>query len=183
MKKFLLFVLGVFAIAVVGVAVTGDYNTINTANVSSYTNEIAQNEVGLIVYNETNENGVSDDELIVNDLTTNDITNNEVVTSENEIATVKNNSNKLATTPKSEFETKSETKKKTSSTSSTQKSKQTTKKKTTTTTKKTQGRTVYITPTGKRYHYSSSCGGKNSYSVTLQTAQSYGLTPCKKCAH
>ncbi len=43
-------------------------------------------------------------------------------------------------------------------------------------------RTVYITPTGKRYHYRSTCGGKNSYAVTLDEAIADGFTPCKKCA-
>ncbi len=46
----------------------------------------------------------------------------------------------------------------------------------------TQGKIVYITPTGKRYHYSSTCGGKNSTKSNLDTAKSLGLTPCKKCA-
>lgn len=41
---------------------------------------------------------------------------------------------------------------------------------------------VYRTPTGKRYHFSSSCGGKNSYETTLSAAQGAGLTPCQKCA-
>ena len=41
---------------------------------------------------------------------------------------------------------------------------------------------VYRTPTGKRYHFDPDCGGKNSYSTTLQKAKSAGLTPCKKCA-
>lgn len=63
--------------------------------------------------------------------------------------------------------------------------------KTTTTTKKknskstsnnSNGKTVYRTPTGKRYHYDPDCGGKNSYSTTLDAALSAGLTPCKKCA-
>ena len=76
----------------------------------------------------------------------------------------------------------------------------TTKKKTTTTTRTTTtntkpvitklpetepepiSRTVYITPTGKRYHYRSTCGGKNSYAVTLDEAIADGFTPCKKCA-
>lgn len=44
------------------------------------------------------------------------------------------------------------------------------------------GKTVYITPTGKRYHYSSTCGGKNSRKSDLNTAKALGLTPCKKCA-
>lgn len=41
--------------------------------------------------------------------------------------------------------------------------------------------TVYITPTGKRYHYSKSCAGKNGSSVTISKAKSSGYTPCKKC--
>ncbi len=39
---------------------------------------------------------------------------------------------------------------------------------------------VYVTPTGKRYHYSPTCGGKNSKASTLANAKSMGLTPCKK---
>lgn len=46
----------------------------------------------------------------------------------------------------------------------------------------TNSRTVYITPTGKRYHYSSTCGGKNSTATTIDNARARGLTPCKKCA-
>lgn len=47
---------------------------------------------------------------------------------------------------------------------------------------KSNGQTVYVTPTGKRYHYSPSCGGKNSSATTLSNAKSRGLTPCQKCA-
>lgn len=43
-------------------------------------------------------------------------------------------------------------------------------------------KTVYRTPSGKRYHLDPDCGGKNSYAVTLDKAKSSGLTPCKKCA-
>ena len=42
--------------------------------------------------------------------------------------------------------------------------------------------TVYITPTGERYHLISTCGGKNSRPVSLEEALRRGLTPCKKCA-
>ena len=54
---------------------------------------------------------------------------------------------------------------------------------TTTTTKaQTKSRTIYVTPTGKRYHYDNSCG-RGSYSAsTLADAQRMGLTACKKCA-
>ncbi len=41
---------------------------------------------------------------------------------------------------------------------------------------------VYRTPTGKRYHLISTCGGKNSYEVTKEQAINAGLTPCQKCA-
>lgn len=50
------------------------------------------------------------------------------------------------------------------------------------TSKNSNGKTVYRTPSGKRYHYDPDCGGKNSYSTTLDAALSAGLTPCKKCA-
>ena len=43
-------------------------------------------------------------------------------------------------------------------------------------------RTVYVTPTGKRYHYISTCGGKNSTASTLNKAKARGLTPCQNCA-
>lgn len=45
-----------------------------------------------------------------------------------------------------------------------------------------QGKAVYRTPSGKRYHFDPDCGGKNSYSTTLSAAKSAGLTPCAKCA-
>lgn len=75
--------------------------------------------------------------------------------------------------------------------SSSTKKEDTSTSKTTTTPKKTNskstsnnsnGKTVYRTPSGKRYHYDPDCGGKNSYSTTLDAALSAGLTPCKKCA-
>lgn len=46
----------------------------------------------------------------------------------------------------------------------------------------TNSRMVYVTPTGKRYHYSASCAGKNATEATLDQATARGLTPCKKCA-
>ncbi len=48
--------------------------------------------------------------------------------------------------------------------------------------KPTNDGTVYITPTGKRYHLSPTCGGKNSTPTTLEEALDAGLTPCGKCA-
>lgn len=42
-------------------------------------------------------------------------------------------------------------------------------------------KTVYITETGKRYHYDSNCNGGTYYASTLEEALSLGLTPCEKC--
>lgn len=50
------------------------------------------------------------------------------------------------------------------------------------TTSKVIGSKVYRTPSGKRYHFSAECGGKNSYETTLEKAALAGLTPCNKCA-
>ena len=45
----------------------------------------------------------------------------------------------------------------------------------------TNSRIVYITPTGKRYHFKASCAGKNAIRTTLEKAKAT-TTPCKKCA-
>lgn len=47
---------------------------------------------------------------------------------------------------------------------------------------KKNSKTVYITPTGKRYHYSSECAGKNAKATTKDQAEDWGFAPCKKCA-
>ena len=40
---------------------------------------------------------------------------------------------------------------------------------------------VYITPTGIRYHYLSTCAGKNAKPITKNDAIRLGYTGCKKC--
>ncbi len=45
----------------------------------------------------------------------------------------------------------------------------------------TNSKTVYITPSGKRWHLSESCAGKNAMATTLEKAEEKSLTPCKKC--
>lgn len=42
-------------------------------------------------------------------------------------------------------------------------------------------RPIYITKTGSKYHYDSSCNGGTYYETTLEDAISKGLEPCKKC--
>lgn len=43
-----------------------------------------------------------------------------------------------------------------------------------------QSETVYVTPSGKRWHRSASCAGKNARAVTMD--QVGNRTPCQKCA-
>lgn len=40
---------------------------------------------------------------------------------------------------------------------------------------------IYVTKTGKHYHYSSTCNGGTYYEATLAEAMGRGLTPCDKC--
>lgn len=54
---------------------------------------------------------------------------------------------------------------------------------TTTTTSTKQSRTVYVTKTGKKYHYNSHCNGGTYYESTLEEAQRRGLGPCNKCVN
>ncbi len=51
-----------------------------------------------------------------------------------------------------------------------------------TTTSNSSHSTVYITKTGKRYHFIPNCGRGQYFEATLQEALSRGLTPCNKCA-
>lgn len=44
-----------------------------------------------------------------------------------------------------------------------------------------RGSTVYVTPSGKKYHYSASCASKNARATTLSAAQASGKGPCSKC--
>ena len=48
-------------------------------------------------------------------------------------------------------------------------------------TQSSTNKTVYVTKTGKRYHYDNNCNGGTYYPSTLSEAQSRGLTPCNKC--
>ena len=41
---------------------------------------------------------------------------------------------------------------------------------------------VYITPTGKKYHFSKDCAGPNAIPISLSDAQK-NYEPCKKCAN
>ena len=40
---------------------------------------------------------------------------------------------------------------------------------------------IYITRTGKKYHYDSTCNGGKYFEVPYATAIGFGLEPCNKC--
>ncbi len=45
----------------------------------------------------------------------------------------------------------------------------------------TEGRIVYVTSTGKKFHYSKACAGDGAYETTYKDAISGGYTPCGNC--
>ena len=45
----------------------------------------------------------------------------------------------------------------------------------------TDGRIVYVTPTGERYHFSEKCAGEYAIKTTYRDATAYEYQPCGKC--
>ena len=45
-----------------------------------------------------------------------------------------------------------------------------------------EGKIVYITPTGEKYHFSESCAGDNSITTTMLDVEALEMKPCGKCA-
>ncbi len=121
--------------------------------------------------------GVSNKEETSTDTSTIEITtestSKETTTEKTTVATTTTTTTEATTTTERATAAPTTTKKET-----------TTKKQTTTqNAPKGDGRTVYKTPTGKRYHFDPDCGGKNSTATSLDNAISLGLTPCQKCAN
>lgn len=46
---------------------------------------------------------------------------------------------------------------------------------------KLKGQKIYITPTGKRYHFDNKCNRGTYYEASLAKAIGQGLTPCERC--
>ncbi len=44
-------------------------------------------------------------------------------------------------------------------------------------------RTIYMTRTGKKYHFDGTCNGGDYFETTLAQALKIGLEPCDKCIH
>ncbi len=101
------------------------------------------------------------EETTAEESTTEETTTEKITTTQKETTTEKPTTTKKETTTK-----KATTAKKTTTTQATQ----------------NNSRTVYRTPSGKRYHFDPECGGRNSYSVSLDDAKASGLTGCLKCA-
>lgn len=40
---------------------------------------------------------------------------------------------------------------------------------------------VFVTPSGKKFHYNPSCPGEKCYRIPLDTAKKKGYTECKRC--
>lgn len=97
----------------------------------------------------------------------------------NSKATDKSKSSNASTKNKTSKST--DNKKKTNNSSKKTSSTSTTKKETTSSNK--NGQTVYITKTGKKYHYLNNCGNGTYYKTTLSEAKKKGLTLCEKCGH
>ena len=53
----------------------------------------------------------------------------------------------------------------------------------TTTVTLTAPKSTYITRTGKKYHFDSTCNGGTYWEVPYDSAIGMGLTPCDKCVH
>ena len=45
-----------------------------------------------------------------------------------------------------------------------------------------EGRIVYVTPSGEKYHFSESCAGDGATKTTYRDATVYEYEPCGKCA-
>lgn len=135
--------------------------TVANINTNTNVNEITSESNDSNTNTIQTENKIEEDKEIKAENTTQTIMSNENTKEENEkTSTVEKETEKNTTQPSTTNKTET----------------------TTTQTTKDNSRTVYRTPSGKRYHYDPDCGGKNSYSTTLNSAISSGLTPCQKCA-
>ena len=47
----------------------------------------------------------------------------------------------------------------------------------------TEGKVVYVTPTGEKYHYRADCAGENAIKTTYHDVSMYELEPCGKCVN
>ena len=147
-------------------------NTTSTSNIANATNSVNNQEEQ--ANNASKENNTQEEiQQKPNETKSSNLSTSSNNTSSSSVKTTTSTSTPSATQSKS-------TKQSTSGSSTAKKT--TTSSASSTSSNNQNSQTVYVTPTGKRYHLSSTCGGKNSTATTLDNAKSMGLTPCKKCA-
>lgn len=142
-------------------------NTINTVNVTNTTNTQDEEQVS----NVSVENTIKE--------TAQPKQEEPKSSTPSSYSSTASSSSKASTSTSTSSSTQSKSTKQTTSSSTT---KQSSSGSSTSSSSTQNSQTVYVTPTGKRYHLSPTCGGKNSTATTLSNAKSMGLTPCKKCA-
>lgn len=173
-------------------------NTINNQNINNTTSTVSQIN-NTIANNEDKENENTVENNTINQINT---IQNQNSTQSVHTETTQNNNSSVKTEPSTNIKTTTKTSAASTSTNNSSSTNNSTTKSSSTTTSSSStntankqtassssqstnvdnSRTVYVTPTGKRYHYISTCGGKNSTATTLNKAITRGLTPCQKCA-
>lgn len=153
-------------------------NEVNNTNITD--DKVSNNSTDTEkVENKTTSNTVKEDTTSTKDIASSSTKDSNKTVSSSK-STNKNTSSSLSTKKKSSSSTSSQ-KKTTSSSSSKKNTSSSTKKETASSNK--NGQTVYVTETGKRYHYLNNCGNGTYYKTTLSKAKERGLTPCQKCVH
>ena len=172
-KSFIVIVLSI-VLFFVGIAVAPSTNTSSDADVEdnlvmedSTTSNINENVVESTKESIAESTTEETDSVI--EITKEDLTEKETT----EMTTLESTTNNIETTTQKE----STTKQKEETTNRTE----TTTKRVTTTIDPDSQVTVYVTETGKRYHYENPCGNGTYYPSTLANAKARGLTPCDKC--
>lgn len=148
--------------------VAGDDLVIEESTTSNIDEDVAESTTETTKESTTEENNsfLESTQDKITEIDTTENTTFESTTKKVEIITQKETTtNKESTTNRTETTTRKET---------------TTKRETTTVDPESQI-TVYVTETGKRYHYENPCGNGKYYPSTLAKAKARGLTPCDKC--
>lgn len=186
-----------FIFIVFNIPVTNTSDIQEVAENNNTSTEQVTNEINNIEEQNAAENNLAVEESNVNyeNTTVSSTTSSEEVTNNNEQGiqnnaqpkvrrSTSNSSNKPAKSSGSTLSSKSTTSSGTSSSKSSGSGSTSSSSSSSSSTSApiTDGQTVYVTPTGKRYHLKASCAGKNATASTVSKAKSRGLTPCKKCA-
>lgn len=168
-KSFIIAILVAFVVALFPLSafVTGIYKLANPENTSS------DNSTSIVYYEQTpsSSNVTSTENTYSDSFTTSDTETSSAITESKNTTSSKVSLNNYSS-KSNHTSTYSTSSKPVSSSNHKQES---------VNSKPSNSNSVYRTPSGKRYHSSPTCGGKNSFSVSYEDAVNDGLTPCKKC--